>query len=150
MTVFYKTTTRILFTLILCLFMVTVIMQYGATAATGDDYDPECDPQSSEYVGEEDAQEWCEDSEAELPEESELEPEPEAIEEEDLVTTAPVATTPDCTNMKDCNIPETGPSEVMVSLLGVMVLGYGARRWIGSRHAKHAAMHNLYKSENNV
>lgn len=142
MTVFYKTTTKILFTLMLCLFMVTAVMQQGATAAIGDDYDPECDPQSSEYVGEEDAQEWCED---ELPEESELEPESETTGEEDLATAAPVATTPDCTNMKECNIPETGPSEILISLLGVTVLGYGIRKWIASRHARHKALDGLYK-----
>lgn len=122
----------------------------GVSAAEGD-YDPECDPGSSEYVGAEDAEEYCFDDESDVAGES---PEAESnsnIQPEEGTddSGATTATTQDCTNMKECNIPETGPSEVIISLLGVMILGYGMRKWVASRHAKHAAMQGLYQNEEN-
>ena len=61
-------------------------------------------------------------------------------------TTAPVGCdTPDSASKKECQIPETGPGSVAISLIGVSILGYGARKWMASRHAMHEAMEDLYK-----
>ncbi len=103
------------------------------SAAEGEQVDEVCDPSHPEYDVE-----FCEE-----------EGEEEAVVEEDFVSEsaseAPIAQ--ECEGMKeDCIIPETGPGEVVASLLGVMILGYGARKWMMSRHAKHVAMENLYKN----
>ena len=146
--------TRTIFVLMLCLTFAGAVSQQSASAA-GDNYDQECDPNSSEYVGAEDAEEWCNDDEGDGSSED-LSDDPElGPEDETETTTAPAAeatpaTTQECANMKECDIPETGPGEVIVSILGVMILGYGARKWVASRHAKHVAMQDLYKNEDNV
>ncbi|MCA9338921.1 hypothetical protein KC939_01085 [Candidatus Saccharibacteria bacterium] len=146
--------TKLTFVLILCFTLVGLVGQQGVSAAGGE-YDSECDPSSSEYVGDEDAEYWCNDEEYDAVSDEELsdiesEVPVEESEAEVVTETAPTATVQDCTNMKECNIPETGPSEIIISLLGVMILGYGARQWVASRHAKHAAMQELYKNEDNI
>lgn len=142
--------TRLTLILLLCFTLVGLVAQHGVGAAE-DEYDPECDPGSSEYIGDEDAEYWCSDQEEAISDEEISDIESEASVEEDETETvaevAPITTAQDCASMKECDIPETGPSEVLISLLGVMILGYGVRKWIASRHARQEAIEGLYKKE---